>query len=428
MSNQVEKLEHNMVKITVTVPAADFDKARTQAYNRQRKNIALPGFRKGHAPQQLIEKMYGPEVFYEDAANICINNTYNDEAQSTELEFVSRPTFDVTQMEKGKDFIYTAEVAVRPDVKLGEYKGIEVKKQEISVTDEDVEKEVKKEQEKNSRLVDVTDRPVEDGDTVVMDYEGFVGDDQFEGGTADNQTLVIGSNTFIPGFEEQLVGAKIDEEKDVNVTFPEQYHAKDLAGKEAVFKCTVHKIQKKELPEIDDEFAQDVSEFDTLDEYKEDLRKKLTKQKEDAARTEKENQAVDKLIEASEMDIPDAMVDAQTDQSYQEFAQNLRQQGIPMDMYLQYQGTDEKKLKEDMRPGALKQIQTRLVLEAVAKAENIEISDERVDEEIQKIADQYKMKFEDLKKSVGDYEREQMKKDLAVQEAVTVIADNAKEV
>lgn len=428
MSNQVEKLEHNMVKITVTVPAADFDKARTQAYNRQKKSIALPGFRKGHAPQQLIEKMYGPEVFYEDAANICINNTYNDEAQSTKLEFVSRPTFDVTQMEKGKDFIYTAEVAVRPEVKLGEYKGIEVKKQEIKVTDEDVDKEVKKEQEKNSRLVDVTDRPVEDGDTVVLDYAGYVGDDQFEGGTAENQTLVIGSNTFIPGFEEQLVGAKIDEEKDVNVTFPEKYHAKDLAGKEAVFKCTVHKIQKKELPEINDEFAQDVSEFDTLDEYKEDVRKKLTKQKEDAAKTEKENQAVDKLIEASEMDIPDAMVEAQTDQSFQEFAQNLRSQGIPMDMYLQYQGTDEKKLKEDMKPGALKQIQTRLVLEAVAKAENIEISDERVDEEIQKIADQYKMKFEDLKKSVGDYEREQMKKDLAVQEAVTVIADNAKEV
>ncbi len=428
MSNQVEKLEHNMVKITVTVPAADFDKARTQAYKRQKKNITLPGFRKGHAPQQLIEKMYGPEVFYEDAANICINNTYGEEAESTKLEFVSRPTFDVTQMEKGKDFIYTAEVAVRPEVKLGEYKGIEVKKQEINVTDEDVDKEIQKEQEKNSRLVDVTDRPVEDGDTVVLDYAGFVGDDQFEGGTAENQTLVIGSNTFIPGFEEQLVGAKIDEEKDVKVTFPEKYHAEDLAGKEAVFKCTVHKIQKKELPEINDEFAQDVSEFDTLADYKEDVRKKLTKQKEDAAKTEKENQAVDKLIESSEMDIPDAMVDAQTDQSYQEFAQNLRSQGIPIEMYLQYQGTDEKKLKEDMRPGALKQIQTRLVLEAVAKAENIEISDEKVDEEIQKIADQYKMKFEDLKKSVGDYEREQMKKDLAVQEAVTVIADNAKEV
>jgi trigger factor len=428
MSNQVERLEHNMVKITVTVPAVDFDKARTQAYNRQKKSISLPGFRKGHAPQQLVEKMYGPEVFYEDAANLCINNTYNDEAQSTDLEFVSHPSFDVEQMEKGKDFIYTAEVAVRPEVKLGDYKGIEVKKQEIVVSDEDVDNEVKKEQEKNSRLVDVTDRAVEDGDTVILDYAGYADGEQFEGGTAEGQTLVIGSNSFIPGFEEQLIGAKIDEEKEVSVTFPEKYHAADLAGKEAVFKCTVHKIQKKELPEIDDDFAKDVSEFDTLAEYKEDVKKNLTRQREDAARTEKENQAVDKLIEASEMDIPDAMVDAQTEQEFDRFAQQLQSQGIPMDMYLQYQGSNADKLREEMKPQSLKQIQTRLVLEAVAEAEHIEITDERIDEEIKKIADQYKMEFEDLKKSVGDLEKEQMKKDLAVQEAVTLIAENAKEV
>ncbi len=428
MSNQVERLEHNMVKITVTVPAADFDKARTQAYNRQKKSISIQGFRKGHAPQQLVEKMYGAEIFYEDAANICINNTYNDEAQSTELEFTSRPTFDVEQMEKGKDFIYTAEVAVRPEVKLGEYKGIEVKKQEVAVTDEDVEAELKAEQEKNSRLVDVTDRAVEDGDTLTLDYSGSVDGEKFDGGTAENQTLVIGSNTFIPGFEEQLIGAALEEEKDITVTFPAEYHAADLAGKEAVFKCTVHKIQKKELPELNDEFAQDVSEFDTIDAYKEDVKKNLTSKKEEEAKTQKENEAVDKLVEASEMDIPDAMVQSQAEQMFNDFAQQLRSQGIPMEMYLQYQGGTADKMVEDMKPQALKQIKTRLVLEEVVKAENIEITDEKFDAELQKIADQYKMKVEDLKKSVGEYEKEQMTKDMAVQEAVTLIAENAKEV
>ncbi len=428
MSNQVERLEHNMVKITVTVPAADFDKARTQAYNRQKKSISIQGFRKGHAPQQIIEKMYGAEIFYEDAANICINNTYNDEAKTTELEFTSRPTFDVEQMEKGKDFIYTAEVAVRPEVKLGEYKGIEVKKLEVSVSDEEVEEELKKEQEKNSRLVDVTDRAVADGDTLTLDYSGSVDGVQFDGGTAENQTLVIGSNTFIPGFEEQLIGTNVEEEKDVNVTFPAEYHAADLAGKEAVFKCTVHKIQAKEVPELNDEFAQDVSEFDTLDAYKEDLKKNLLEKKEADAKTQLENEAVDKLVEASEMDIPDAMVQSQAEQMFNDFAQQLRSQGIPMEMYLQYQGGSADKMVEDMKPQALKQIQTRLVLEEVVKAENIEITDEKFDAELQKIADQYKMKVEDLKKSVGEYEKEQMTKDMAVQEAVTLIADNAKEV
>ncbi len=428
MSNQVERLEHNMVKITVTVPAADFDKARTQAYNRQKKSIAIQGFRKGHAPQQIVEKMYGPEIFYEDAANICINNTYSEEAQSTGLEFTSRPSFDVDQMEKGKDFIYTAEVAVRPEVKLGEYKGIEVKKQEVSVSDEEVEAELKKEQEKNSRLVEVTDRAVEDGDTLTLDYSGSVDGVQFDGGTAENQTLVIGSNTFIPGFEEQLIGAQVEEEKDVNVTFPAEYHAADLAGKEAVFKCTVHKIQKKELPELNDEFAQDASEFDTLDAYKEDLKKNLLAKKEEEAQNQKENEAVDKLVAASEMDIPEAMVQSQAEQMFNDFAQRLQSQGIPMEMYLQYQGGSADKMIADMKPQALKQIQSRLVLEEVVKAENIEITDEKFDAELQKIADQYKMKVEDLKKSVGEFEKEQMTKDMAVQEAVTLIADNAKEV
>ncbi len=428
MSNQVERLEHNMVKITVTVPAADFDKARTQAYNSQKKNISVQGFRKGHAPQQLVEKMYGAAVFYEDAANICINNTYNDEAKATELDFVSRPTFDVVQMEKGQDFIYTAEVAVRPEVKLGDYKGIEVKKQEVVVSDEDVDAKLKEEQEKNSRLVEVTDRAVEDGDTLILDYSGSVDGVQFDGGTAQNQTLVIGSNTFIPGFEEQLIGANLEEEKDVNVTFPTEYHAADLAGKEAVFKCTVHKIQKKELPELNDEFAQDVSEFETFADYKADVKKNLTEQKEAEAKSAKENEAVDKLAEASEMDIPDAMVQTQAEQMFNDFARQLQSQGIPMDMYLQYQGATSDKMVENMKPQALKQIKTRLVLEEVVKAENIEISDEKFEAELQKIADQYKMNVEDLKKSVGDYEKEQMTKDMAVQEAVSLIAENAKEV
>jgi trigger factor len=424
----VERLEHNMVKITVEVPADEFNKACTKAYNRQKKNISIQGFRKGHAPQQLVEKMYGPAVFYEDAANLLINDTYSDEAKETGLEFVSRPEFDVDQMEKGKSFIYNATVAVRPEVTLGAYKGIEVKKQEIEVTDEEIEEALKKEQDKNSRLVDIEDRAVEDGDTLTLDYSGSVDGVQFDGGTAENQTLIIGSNSFIPGFEEQLIGTKTEEEKEVKVTFPAEYHAAELAGKEAVFKCVVHKIQSKELPELNDEFAQDVSEFDTLDAYKDSLKEDLVKQKESAAKTEKENQAVDKLIEASEMDIPDAMVDAQADQMYQDFAQRLQSQGIPIDMYLQYQGSDAAKMKEDLKPQALKQIKTRLVLEEVAKAENIEISDEKFDEELQKIADQYKMELDNLKKTVGDYEKEQMKKDMAVQEAVTVITDNAKEV
>ncbi|MEE3419791.1 MAG: trigger factor [Lachnospiraceae bacterium] len=424
----VEKLEHNMVKITVEVPAEDFTKACTEAYKRQRGSISLPGFRKGHAPQQLIEKMYGPSVFFEQAANICINTTYDKEAKDTGLEFVSRPEFDITQIEKGKPFIYTAEVAVRPEVTLGDYKGIEVKKQDVEVTDDEIEAEVRKEQEKNARLVDVTDRPVESGDTVTLDYSGSVDGVKFDGGTAEDQQLVIGSNTFIPGFEDQLIGVSAGESKDVVVTFPAEYHAEDLAGKEAVFACTVHKIQKKELPEIDDDFAQDVSEFNTLDEYKNDIRSRLLDTKTKEAKTEKENQAVDKLIETSEMDIPDAMINAQADQMYMDFARRLQSQGIPMDMYLQYQGSDEAKLKEEMKPQAKKQIQSRLALEAVAAAENIEISDEKVDEELQKIADQYKMEVEDLKKSVSDYEKEQMKKDLAVQEAITLITENAKEV
>ncbi len=429
MSVKVENLEHNMVKLTVTVPADDFSKALTQAYNRNKKNISIPGFRKGHAPQQLIEKMYGTGVFYEDAANILIPQTYPEEAESTGLEIVSRPEFDIEQIEKGKDFIYTATAAVKPAVELGAYEGIEVKKQDVTVTDEDVDAEIKKEQEKNSRLVDAEEgAAVENGDTINLDYSGSIDGVKFDGGTAEGQTLVIGSNTFIPGFEDQLVGVKAGEEKDVKVTFPAEYHAKELAGKDAVFACKVNKIQKKELPELNDEFAQDVSEFDTMDEYRESVKSNLVSDKEKAAKNAKTNEAVDKLIESSKMDIPDAMVASQAEQMYEDFARRLQSQGIPIDMYLQYQGSTEAKFKEDIKPQALKQIQERLVLEAVAEKADIKISDEDFDAEVKKIADQYKMDVDKLKESMSDYEKDQLKKDMAVQKAVELVTDSAKEV
>ena len=429
MSVKVENLEHNMVKLTVTVPADDFSKALTQAYNRNKKNISIPGFRKGHAPQQLIEKMYGTGVFYEDAANILIPQTYPEEAESTGLEIVSRPEFDIEQIEKGKDFIYTATAAVKPAVELGAYEGIEVKKQDVTVTDEDVDAAIKKEQEKNSRLVDAKEgEAVENGDTINLDYSGSIDGVKFDGGTAEGQTLVIGSNTFIPGFEDQLVGVKAGEEKDVKVTFPAEYHAKELAGKDAVFACKINKIQKKELPELNDEFAQDVSEFDTMDEYRESVKSNLVSDKEKAAKNAKTNEAVDKLIESSKMDIPDAMVASQAEQMYEDFARRLQSQGIPIDMYLQYQGSTEAKFKEDIKPQALKQIQERLVLEAVAEKADIKISDEDFDAEVKKIADQYKMDVDKLKESMSDYEKDQLKKDMAVQKAVELVTDSAKEV
>lgn len=427
MSVQVEKLEHNMVKLTIEIAAEQFEKACRTAYSRQRKNISVPGFRKGKVPQNVIERMYGEGVFYEDAANILINDTYDAEAGTAGLEFVSRPAIDVVQIEKGKPFIYTAEVAVRPEVTLGSYKGIEVAKQDTLVTDDDIAEELKQEQEKNSRLIDVEDRPAQNGDTVVIDYAGTIDGEAFDGGSAENHSLELGSGSFIPGFEEQLVGVNAGEEKDVEVTFPEDYHAKELAGKAAVFHCTVHKIQVKELPELNDDFAQDVSEFDTLDEYKNSVREKIQERKDRAAKTAKENEAVDKLIEASEMDIPDAMVDAQVTNMYQDYARQLQSQGIPIDMYMQYMGQTEESLKEQMKPQAVKQIQTRLVLEEVVKAEAIEISDERIDEEIAKMAENYSMEADKLKDLMGDFEKEQMKKDIAVQEAITVLTDNAKE-
>ena len=428
MSTKVERLEHNMVKLTVEVPAEKFIKAINAVYNRNKKKITVPGFRKGHAPMHMLEKIYGAGIFFEEAANDLINETYGEEAESTGLEFVSRPVFDIDQIEKGKDFIYTAEIAVRPEVELGEYRGIEVKKQETLVSDDEVNEEIRREQEKNSRLVEVSGRPVQDGDTVVLDYSGAVDGAKFEGGTAENHTLVIGSGSFIPGFEEQLIGMNAEETKDITVTFPEEYHAPELAGKEAVFTCTIHKIEEKELPELDDEFAQDVSEYDTFDEYKKSVMDMLTVRKQQAAKTALENEAVDKLIESSKMDIPEAMIDAQVTNMYQDYARQLQSQGIPIDTYLQYMGSSEEKLKEEMRPQALKQIQTRLVLEEVAKDAHLEANDLRIEEEIEKIAERYQMEADKLRESMGDYEREQLGKDIAVQEAIDLIVDTAKEV
>ena len=427
MSAKIENLEHSMAKLTIEVSAEDFGKAIVKAYNKNKNKIQLPGFRKGKAPLAMIERMYGPEIFYEDAVNFCINDTYPVEAAASGLEITSQPEFDVVDMGKGKALIYTAEFAVRPEVKLGEYKGLEIKKINVEVTDEDVEKELKSEQEKNSRLVDVTDRAVADGDTVSLDYAGTIDGAAFDGGTAQDQSLVIGSGSFIPGFEEQLIGLMPGESKDVEVTFPEDYHAKELAGKTAVFACTIHTIKTRELPEIDDEFAEDAG-FDSLDEYKEDLKKKLTERRERAKKTDYENEAVGKLIAVSEMDIADAMVTSQAEQIFEEYAQQLQSQGIPIATYLQDMGSSEEKLKEEMRPQALKQIQTRLVLEEVAKDAHLEANDLRIEEEIEKIAERYQMEADKLRESMGDYEREQLGKDIAVQEAIDLIVDTAKEV
>lgn len=428
MSVKVENLEHNMAKLTVTVSAEDFVKATKNAYNKQKGSISIPGFRKGKAPMVIIEQNYGKEVFYEEASNECINNSYPAAVTESGLDVVSYPEIGLEQVEKGKEFIYTATVAVKPSVKLGEYKGLEVPKCDVEVSDADIADALKAEQEKNSRLIDIDDRAVADGDTIVLDYSGSVDGVKFDGGTAEDQTLVIGSGSFIPGFEEQLVGVAACESKDVVVTFPEEYHAADLAGKEAVFACTVKKIQAKELPELDDEFAKDVSEFDTLDEYKADLAKGIKERKENAAKTDKENAAVDKLIEASEMDVPQAMINSQIDEMYNNMAQRLQSQGLPIDTYLQYMGQTVDQFRQSLAPQALKRIQSRLVLEAVVAAENIEVSDDAIEAELKTMADMYQIEVEKLRDVMTDFEKTEMKKDLAVQEAVSFLVANAVEV
>ncbi|MCD8364000.1 MAG: trigger factor [Lachnospiraceae bacterium] len=427
MSVQVEKLEKNMAKLTVEVPAEEVEKAIQNVYLKSRKSINIPGFRKGKAPRQLIEKMYGKEIFYNDAMDALLPRAYSDAVTECGEEIVSYPSIDVTQFESGKAFIFTAEVALKPPVTLGEYKGIEVEKASLEVTDEEIDAKIEKERDENSRMISVEDRAVESGDIVTLDFEGFVDGEAFEGGKGENYELTIGSGMFIPGFEDQLIGAKPEEELDVNVTFPEEYGAKELAGKAAVFKCKVHGIKVKELPEVDDEFAQEVSEFDTLEEYKADIRANILKEKEAKARSEKEDAVIAKIIENAEMEIPDAMVDYQTQQMMDDFGRRMQSQGLSLEQYFQYTGMTEEQYKEQAKPSALKNIQSRLVLEAVAETEQIEVSEEDMNAEFDRMAEQYGMEAEKIKEFYGEAQLDEMKKDLAIQKAVTLVTDAAVE-
>ena len=426
MSVQVENLEKNMAKLTIEVAAEEVEKAIQAAYLKEKGKISMPGFRKGKVPRKMIEKMYGEAVFYEDAANTLIQENYPAAVEESGIDIVSRPTIDVVQIESGKPFIFTAEVAVRPEVKLGKYLGVQVTKIDTSVSDEEVEAAVEKERNNNARTVTVTDRPIANGDTAVIDFEGFVDGKGFEGGKAEDYPLTIGSHSFIDTFEEQLIGKKIGEECEVNVTFPTEYHAADLAGKPATFKVTVKEIKVKELPELNDEFASEVSEFDTLDEYKKDVEKKLVEKKEIEANSKNEDAVVAKVVENATMEIPDKMIDAQAENMVQDMARRMQSQGLSLDMYLKYTGMTVEQMKEQARPDAEKRIRTRLVLEAVAKAENIQISDEKVDEEVAKMAEAYKMEVEKLKSYMSESDVKQMKEDLAVQQAVDLLVAEAK--
>lgn len=427
MSLQVEKLEHNMAKLTIEVGADEVEKAIQAAYLKQRGKLSIPGFRKGKVPRQMIEKMYGVEIFYEDAINRMIPTAYSQAYDECGLDIVSQPEVDVVQMEKGKPFIFTAEVATKPEVTLGEYKGLKVDKVPVEVTAEDVDAEIKRELERNARTVEVTDRSVQKDDMVTLDYEGFVDGEAFEGGKGTDYPLTIGSGAFIPGFEDQLIGAEIGQEMEVNVTFPEQYHSKELAGKEAVFKCTVHTIKEKELPELDDEFASDVSECETLAEYRQEVEKKLTERKQTQAREQIEDQAVDQAAENAQMDIPQPMIDLQVRQMEDDMGYRLQMQGMTKKMYFQMTGLTEDRMKQDMEAQAVKTIRTRLVLEAVAKAENIVVSEERLEEELKKMAETYGREVEALKEQMGEKRIEEMKESIAVQDAITLIADAAVE-
>lgn len=427
MSVKVENLEHNMAKLTIEVSAEELEKALNTAYNKQKRQISVPGFRKGKVPRAMIEKMYGAEIFYEDAANELMQQTYPSAIDESGVDIVSRPTVDVVQIEKGKPFIYTAEVATRPEVTLGKYMGVTVTKIDTSVTEDEVEAELENQRNTNARTVTVTDRPVKEGDTAVIDFEGFVDGVAFDGGKGENHPLEIGSHSFIDTFEDQLVGKNVGDELDVNVTFPEQYQAADLAGKPAVFKVKINEIKAKELPELNDEFAQDVAGVDTLAEYKEELKKNLTEKKENEAKKTKEDEAIQKIIDKSKMDLPKAMIDTQCETMVNEFAQRIAQSGLSMDQYLQFSGMTVDQLKEQVRPEAETRIKSSLVLEQIAKEENIEVSDEDINAEIEKMAKAYGMEADKLKEYMGDSEKESMKRDLAITKAVDLIMENVKE-
>lgn len=426
MSLQVEKLENNTAKLTIEVEASKFDKAIQKAYQKNKNKFNIPGFRKGKVPYAMVEKMYGAAVFYEDAANELISGAYAQAAEESGLEIVARPEINVTQIEKGKPFIFEAEVTTKPEVKLGKYKGIKVEKADVTVTDEEVTEELDKVKEQNARLVAADDKAVEDGDQTTIDFEGFVDGVAFEGGKGEDYPLTIGSHSFIDTFEEQLIGKKVGEEVEVNVTFPENYQAKELAGKPAMFKVTIKEIKVKEYPELDDDFAQDVSEFDTLDEYKEDIKKNLTEKKEKEAESEKESKVIEAIVNDAEMDIPEKMVEAQAEQMLEEFAQNIAMQGISFEQYLQFTGATVDQMKEQVKPQAQARVESSLVLEAVVKAENIEATEEEVEEEIKEMAGRYNMEADKLKGLLTDSDKENLKKDICARKAAKFVVDEAK--
>lgn len=428
MSVQVENLEKSMVKLTIEVPADKLEIALDSVYKKSRGRIAVPGFRKGKAPRKMIEKMYGAGIFYEDAANMLIPDAYEEAAKESKLVIVSQPEITVEQIEKGMPFIFTALVAVKPEVTLGDYKGIEVEKKEAEVSDEDVNAEIDRVRESNSRMITVDDRASKEGDTVVIDFDGYVDGEQFEGGKAADHSIVIGSHTFIDNFEDQLVGRNIGDEFDVNVTFPDMYQAEELRGKAAVFKVKLNGIKVKELPDVDDEFAQDVSDFDTLDEYKEDLKNKMLENKKAGVKREMEDAIIGKVIENAQMDIPEPMIEAQTRQMTQEFAQNLQAQGLSFEQYMQLTGYTPQRMFDEIRPQALKRIQSRLVLEAVVAAEDIKTSEEEYDKEVENMAAMYSKEADELKKQISDEEKEQIMMDIAVQKAIELVVDASTEV
>ena len=428
MSFKVEQLEEkNMVKLVIEATAEEFEAGLNTAYNKSKSKINVPGFRKGKAPRKIIEQLYGQEVFFEDAANAIIPDAYAKACIESELDIVSQPKISVTQLEKGKPFVFEAEVAVRPEVELGNYKGVEVSKVDTEATDADVEEEIKKVAEQNSRTITVEDRAVKDGDMTVIDFEGFIDGEAFEGGKGENYPLTIGSHSFIDNFEDQIIGMNIGDEKEINVTFPEDYHAEELKGKPATFKVSVKEIKEKQLPDIDDDFAQDVSDFDTLDEYKADLKKKIAERKEAEAKRKKETEAIEKIVADSKMDIPQAMIDTQVTRMAEDFAQRLQQQGLSLEMYFKYTGLTAEKILDDMKPEAVKRIQNSLVLEAVAKAENIQVSDDEFNAELSKMADMYKMEVDKIKEFMGESEEKQMRDDIAIQKAVDLIVSSAVE-
>lgn len=427
MSLQVEKLEKGMAKLTIEVAAEELDKAIESAYQKNKNRMSIPGFRKGKAPRKMIEQMYGKEVFYEDAANELIPEAYEKALDECTEDIVSAPKISVIQIEQGKPFIFAAVVALKPEVKLGKYKGVKVDAADLTVTEEEVDAEIAKEQDTNARTVNIEDRPVKDGDMTVIDFEGFLDGKAFAGGKGENYPLTIGSGQFIPGFEEALVGAELNKEVDVNVTFPEDYQEETLAGKPVVFKCTVKEIKEKQLPVLDDEFASEVSEFDTMAEYREDLKKKLADRKAEAAKDAKEEAVISAIIEDAEMEIPDAMLDTQQRQMVEDFAQRIQSQGLTMEQYMQFTGMTPQVMLDQVKPQALKRIQSRLVMEAVAAAEKMTASEEDFEEEIKAMSEAYQLEPDKVKELLGESGAKQVREDICIKKAVEFVVENAKE-